>query len=98
MTYELECRYCNQKSFYGKALVKEVTQLIDEKNVVIKVLSSYGTVVAKIIDYGDRTKYIYYGSYSRTTSRHQREFFMQNGLTYDEVTKLFRSRTGELEI
>lgn len=98
MIYELGCRHCNQKSFYGKAIVKEVTQLIENKNVVIKVLSSYGTVVAKVIDYGDKMKYIYYGSYSRTTSRHQREFFMQNGLTHDEVIKLFRSRSGELEI
>lgn len=97
MIYELECRYGNQKSFYGKAMVKEVSHCVEEKNIITKVLTSYGTVVAKIIDYGDRMKYIYYGSYSRTTSRHQREFFMQNGLTYDEVTKLFRSRSGELE-
>lgn len=35
-------------------------------------------------------QYNYLGSYSQTTTRHQKEFFRQKGVTLEEVNKLIR--------
>ena len=65
--FELTTRYDSRKSFYGKAMVEEY----DDGHLVLR---SYGTRVAEITPEG---KYISYGSWSQTTSRHQREFEKQ---------------------
>lgn len=88
MTYELEPRYSSRKSFYGKAHVIEKGNETE--------LLSYSTIVAKIIHENGKIKYKYLGHYSMTTTTHQKEFFMQNGLTENEVKKLFKN--GELEL
>jgi hypothetical protein len=74
--YELYSVYDNRKSFYGKAQIK----LIDGVNVT-KELYSYDTLVARVkhtID--DKTIFTYNGYFSQTTTRHQKEFFFQEGL------------------
>ena len=85
MRYDLECRYDARKSFYGKAKVLEQT-MSDWKEID---LYSYGTLVAKIIETKKHRKYIYEGKYSQTTTRHQKEFFRQNGLSDKEIKELF---------
>ena len=86
--YELKCRYDSRKSFYGKAKVLERKT---QKGFYIKELYSYGTLVADIKDYGNLKKYCYYGKYSQTTTRHQKEFFKQNGLNDNEIKELFKN-------
>lgn len=72
--YDLECRYDNRASFYGKAKVIE-----DSFGNLI--LQSYETRVASI---GDRSKLggkrwpVVFGTYSVTTLRHIKEFLLQN--------------------
>lgn len=83
--YELGCRYDTRASFYGKAQVLEQT-MSDWKEID---LYSYGTLVAKIIETKKHRKYIYEGKYSCTTTRHQKEFFRQNGLSDKEIKELF---------
>ena len=85
--YELTCRYDTRKSFYGKARVFEY-DLTDLKLIE---LISYSTNVAyiKIYKNGEK-KYVYNGYYSQTTTRHQKEFFKQNGLSDKEIKKLFK--------
>lgn len=85
MEYNLECRYDSRASFYGKAKVLEQT-MSDWKEID---LYSYGTLVAKIIETKKHRKYIYEGKYSQTTTRHQKEFFKQNGLSDKEIKELF---------
>lgn len=85
MLYDLDCRYDTRASFYGKAKVLEQT-MSDWKETD---LYSYGTLVAKIIETKKHRKYIYEGKYSQTTTRHQKEFFKQNGLTDKEIKELF---------
>lgn len=86
MSYELECRYDSRKSFYGKAIVHESRNLYG----TLLELYSYGTLVAKIDTYKNNTKYEYLGKYSQTTTRHQKEFFKQYGLSDKEIKKLFK--------
>lgn len=93
MVYDLDCRYDARKSFYGKAKVQEQT-MSDWKEID---LYSYGTLVAKIIETKKHIKYIYEGKYSQTTTRHQKEFFRQYGLTDNEIKKLFKNGTLEIE-
>lgn len=95
MTYELESRYDTRQSFYGKAQVKEYYV---NKNITIKELYSYGTLVAEIKEYKKETKYIYYGKYSQTTTRHQKEFFKQNGLNDKQIKELFKNGVLEKEV
>lgn len=88
MINELSCRYDSRNSFYGKAQVEtNRTSLGSKIN-----LYSYGTLVASILeDFSDKTKkYCYNGHYSQTTTRHQKEFFKQNGLTDSEIKQLFK--------
>ena len=86
--YELSCRYDSRNSFYGKA---QVVEKEGERK-----LYSYGTLVAKVYNNWDKTIYEYYGKYSQTTTRHQKEFFKQEGLSDKEIKELFKN--GKLEL
>ena len=63
-----------------------------------KQLQSYGTLVANYVYYKTKNKrvYEYFGKYSQTTTRHQKEFFRQLGLTEKQLKELFKN--GRLEI
>lgn len=87
MTYDLDCRYDARQSFYGKAKVEES----ETSNGMIYKLYSYGTLVALINEYEDKKVYHYFGKYSQTTTRHQKEFFRQNGLSDREIKELFKN-------
>lgn len=90
MICDLSCRYDSRQSFYGKAQVEETRN----KNVEDLKLYSYGTLVARITKISNKTIYHYFGKYSQTTTRHQKEFFKQNGLSEKDIKELFK--TGEL--
>lgn len=97
MRYNLSCRYDSRQSFYGKAKVEEKRTGDYYK----AELYSYGTLVASVeyfYDNGDvvRTIYKYMGKYSQTTTRHQKEFFKQNGLSWEQIDELFKN--GALEV
>ena len=64
--YELSARYDLRKSFYGKAHV------IDYENGILELLS-YDTIVSRCID----GKVEELGKWSKTTTRHQKEFRKQ---------------------
>ena len=87
----LEPRYDSRKSFYGKAFVE--VQKNDYNQT--KDLYSYGTLVASVVhDFDKNIKtYSYYGRYSQTTSRHQKEFFRQEGLIDKEIKELIKNGT-----
>lgn len=97
--YELKCIYDSRASFYGKAQVEEKETTGEHGTTILKNLYSYGTLVAKILyAYIDNTKkvtYLVMGKYSQTTTRHQKEFFRQAGLTEKELKELFKN--GKLE-
>ena len=93
-TYTLGCRYDSRNSFYGKAIVVETR----EKNYFKTVLYSYNTEVGSVELFYDecgleveKAIYKYYGRYSQTTTRHQKEFFRQQGLMEDEIDELFKN-------
>ena len=88
-SYYLNCRYDSRASFYKKAKVETITS---ENEEIIK-LYSYGTLVATIIKVNNTITYHYFGQYSQTTTRHQKEFFKQYGLTDNEIKKLFKDET-----
>lgn len=96
MLYELECRYDTRASFYGKAKVR-----VNEKSDKIEhfELLSYGTLVANYVYYKkeNRKVYEYFGKYSQTTTRHQKEFFRQLGLSEKELKELFKNERLEKE-
>ena len=89
--YELSTRFSTRKSFYGKARVR----VNEDDNKIEKSLISYTTMVAKYIyDKGNNTDtYIYIGHYSATTTTHQKEFFLQEGLTEKQFNKLVKVGT-----
>lgn len=89
MKYDLSCRFDSKKSFYGKAQVKETNYI----GLYLLELYSYGTLVAKIETTSNKKTYIYLGKYSQTTTRHQKEFFKQNGLCDEEIKELFKNGT-----
>lgn len=93
MITSLQCIYDTRQSFYDKAKV-EVQQ---HDNFITYVLYSYGTEVASIEKYNNlkMTMFYYNGNYSQTTTRHQKEFFRQNGLTTEEIKELFKK--GQLQ-
>lgn len=93
MICDLSCIYDARNSFYGKAQIEVTTN----KNVTDYKLYSYGTLVARITKIGKKTIYHYFGKYSQTTTRHQKEFFKQNGLSDKEIKELFKSDKGILE-
>lgn len=88
---ELECRYDTRQSFYGKAQVEDI---YNDNSVLV--LYSYGTKVAQITKNKNSIKYHYFGKYSCTTTRHQKEFFKQNGLSDKQIKELFKN--GILEV
>lgn len=90
-SYELGCQYDTRQSFYGKAKVEVTTN----KNVEDYKLYSYGTLVARLTKIGGINTYYYFGKYSQTTTRHQKEFFKQLGLSEKELKDLFKN--GRLE-
>lgn len=90
MVYNLECQYDSRASFYGKAKVNDIYN--DES---LLVLISYNTNVAQITKNKNKVVYNYFGKYSQTTTRHQKEFFRQNGLTDKEIKELFKN--GKIE-
>jgi len=90
MVYDLECRYDSRASFYGKAKVNDI---YNDGSVLV--LISYSTEVAQITKNKNKTVYNYFGKYSQTTTRHQKEFFKQNGLSDKEIKELFKN--GKLE-
>ena len=85
---ELEAIYDTRQSFYGKAKVEVQKNDFEQ----IKDLYSYDTLVASVVINFDKKeiKYIYGGKYSRTTTRHQKEFFKQEGLSNREIQELFK--------
>ena len=93
---ELEIIYDSRQSFYGKAIV-ETTKTTYEQT---KDLYSYGTLVASIVyNFIDNIiLYKYFGNYSQTTTRHQKEFFKQNELSDKEIKELFKNGTLEKEL
>lgn len=94
MSYILDCRYDTRASFYGKAIVEEK----ETKKTISRKLYSYGTLVAEYkrnLENNKRT-YTCYGKYSCTTTRHQKEFFKQNGLWDKEIKELFNKGTLEI--
>lgn len=64
--YELEPQFDARKSFYGKA------HIIDYENGTLE-LQSYNTIVSRCID----GKVEELGTWSQTTTRHQKEFRKQ---------------------
>lgn len=87
--YELQCRYDSRNSFYGKA------QVVDKESGVSE-LYSYGTLVARITRNWNKLICEYLGYFSQTTTRHQKEFFRQEGLTEKEIKELWKNGTLEL--
>lgn len=64
--YEIEARFDKRKSFYGKAHV------IDHENGTLE-LQSYDTIVSRCVN----GKVEELGKWSKTTTRHQKEFRKQ---------------------
>lgn len=93
---ELKPIYDARQSFYGKAQVE--VQKNDFE--CTKKLYSYGTLVASIIwNYDKNTiTYKYFGKYSQTITRHQKEFFKQENLSDEEIKELFKNGILKLEV
>ena len=96
-SYDLSCRYDSRQSFYGKARVEITTS----PDLYVEKLYSYGTLVASAeahyyLGQVEKRVYKYNGCYSQTTTRHQKEFFRQQGLNDKEIKELFKN--GELTI
>ena len=98
--YELDPRYDSRKSFYGKAMIKEESHSGEHGETRQFSLYSYNTLVATItyfyIDGKKTINYVYYGKYSQTTTRHQKEFFKQHGLNDKQIKELFKN--GQMEV
>lgn len=78
--YDLIPRFNSQKSFYGKAQVREGMQ--GDKYVIQ--LQSYNTIVAELSD----GKATVYGTYSNTTLKHIKEFLKQKGFKADNKKQI----------
>lgn len=88
MIYELIPIHSNAKSFYGKAKVKTV----ETDSTKVMTLYSYDTKAACVVldkETGSKT-YNLFGVFSQTTTRHQKEFFRQMGMTEKEVDEFFK--------
>ncbi len=93
--YDLQCVFDSRKSFYGKAKNEEYN---DGMTKTLK-LYSYNTLVA-LVSYDSlwhKVLYDYLGEFSKTTTRHQKEFFKQNGLNDKEIKELFKNKHLEKE-
>ena len=91
--YTLEPRYDSRASFYDKAKV-----FIKEDSICYnELLYSYDTLVAIYIKdkMGTLEEFSYLGKYSQTTTRHQKEFFKQKGLSDKQIKELMKK--GVLE-
>lgn len=90
--YNLKCKYDTRASFYGKAQVTEETYTI-ENDISKKVcLYSYNTLVAEVFyNINGSIDYVCFGRFSQTTTRHQKEFFRQHGLSDKEIKEIFKS-------
>jgi len=73
---KLEPKHDSRKSFYGKAIVREENGK--------KILTSYSTDVAFI----ENGKATVKGIYSETTTRHIKEFLIQNGFKADNSKQI----------
>jgi len=93
--YNLNCKYDKRASFYGKARVRVYADEIVEKEELL----SYGTLVANYVYYKKENKkvYEYFGCYSQTTTRHQKEFFRQLDLTEEEIKELWKNKRLEIK-
>lgn len=85
----LECVFDTRKSFYKKAFVE--TKKNDFE--IVKCLYSYNKLVASISQKIDNTEVIFtsFGKFSQTTTRHQKEFFKQNGLDDNNIKFLLNA-------
>lgn len=94
--YYLEAQHDARKSFYKKAYIE--TQKNDFEQT--KDLYSYNTLVASVVYNFDKNCKIYnfYGRFSQTTSRHQKEFFKQEGLDDKQIKKLLNADAGAFMI
>lgn len=92
MIYDLMCQFDTRQSFYEKAKIKETKR----KEVIHKELLSYDTLVASYTEYKDKKVFEYFGKFSQTTTRHQKEFFNQLGLANKEIEELFKN--GKMEV
>lgn len=92
--YYLDCRYDSRKSFYKKAKVR----VYENDDIEHLELISYGTLVANCVNYKKENRIVceYFGYYSGTTTRHQKEFFRQVGLFDRQLKELWKN--GRLEI
>ena len=75
----LEPIYDGAKSFYNKA--NYFVSHDSNTNTITKELYSYTTLVAKI----ENGRAFVKGSYSRTTTRHIKEFLLQNGFNFKDT-------------
>lgn len=90
-TKYLRCIYDTRNSFYGKAVVVETSEIQGSMEYTTLELYSYGTLVARITKNEETCLATceYLGKYSQTTTRHQKEFFKQYGLSDKEIKELF---------
>ena len=88
MIYELPTIYDSRKSFYGKAQV----QLNKTDNTEVYTLFSYDTKVATCVKDTETNNMTctLVDIFSNTTTRYQKEFFRQMGMTEKEVDDLFK--------
>lgn len=86
---ELIPQYDSKQSFYGKATTEQDGNSLK--------LYSYNTLVAEIVSRETSKEYIYMGKYSQTTSRHQKEFFKQNGLSDKQIKELMKEGSLTIE-
>lgn len=95
--YELEARFDSRKSFYGKAQVKIVEDIISYN----ELLYSYGTLVSTFTldKVNNLEQFTVNGKFSQTTTttRHQKEFFKQKGLSDKQIKELFKKGVLEIE-
>lgn len=91
-TYNLEARFDTRKSFYEKAVVKVRENTGEYGTTKSFNLYSYNTLVAKVFYSIDGSiDYVCLGKFSQTTTRHQKEFFKQHGLSDKEIKEVFKN-------
>ena len=93
--YELQARYDSRKSFYGKAQVK----IVEDNIAYNELLYSYGTLVSTytLDRVNNLEQFTINGKFSQTTTRHQKEFFKQKGLSDKQIKELFKKGILEIE-
>lgn len=88
MIYELIPIHSNVQSFYGKAKV----QLNKTGNTEVYTLFSYDTKVAACVKDTETNNMtcMLVNIFSNTTTRHQKEFFQQMGMSEKDIDDLFK--------